>query len=163
MSRQRNTVICNLSLPVSKAMFVICLLPHTLCAQTPPASPPKADSTVILNARVADGTGKSLRKTNVRIVGDRIAQIGNFKPEHKDRVIDAKGLVLAPGFIDIHNHSTDGLQTDPLAETQIAQGITSLVVGADGDSPWPLPPWLDALRKNPAAVNVAAKIGRAHV
>src|SRR6267143_524519 len=163
MSRQRNTVICNLSLPVSKAMFVICLLSHTLCAQTPPASPPKADSTVILNARVADGTGKSLRKTNVRIVGDRIAQIGNFKPEHKDRVIDAKGLVLAPGFIDIHNHSTDGLQTDPLAETQIAQGITSLVVGADGDSPWPILPWLDALRKNPAAVNVAAMVGHATI
>src|SRR5882724_10504040 len=163
MPRQRNTMIRKLSLRLSKAMFVICLLSRTLCAQTPPASPPKADSTVILNARVADGTGKSLRKANVRIVGDRIARIGNFKPEHKDRVIDAKGLVLAPGFIDIHNHSTDGLQTEPLAETQIAQGITSLVVGADGDSPWPLLPWLDALRKNPAAVNVAAMVGHATI
>src|SRR6266850_1207454 len=113
MPRQRNTMIRKLSLRLSKAMFVICLLSRTLCAQTPPASPPKADSTVILNARVADGTGKALRKASVRIVGDRIAQIGNFKPEHKDRVIDAKGLVLAPGFIDIHNHSTDGLQTVP--------------------------------------------------
>jgi len=156
-------MIRKLSLRLSKAMFVICLLSRTLCAQTPPASPPKADSTVILNARVADGTGESLRKANVRIVGDRIARIGNFKPEHKDRVIDAKGLVLAPGFIDIHNHSTDGLQTEPLAETQIAQGITSLVVGADGDSPWPILPWLDAVRKNPAAVNVAVMAGHATI
>jgi len=142
---------------------VICLLSGALGAQTPPASSPNGESTVILNARVADGTGKPLRKASVRIVGDHIVRIGNFKPEHKDRVIDAKGLVLAPGFIDIHNHSTDGLQTDPLAETQIAQGITSLVVGADGDSPWSILPWLDALRKNSAAVNVAVMAGHATI
>jgi len=89
----------------------------------PPPAHANSKATVIVNAQVADGTGKSLRKANVRIVGNHIVRIGNFKPEHEDRVIDAKGLVLAPGFIDIHNHSTDGLQTDPLAETQIAQGL----------------------------------------
>jgi len=149
--------------PFLNASLVICLLSGALGAQTPPASSPNGESTVILNARVADGTGKPLRKASVRIVGDHIVRIGNFKPEHKDRVIDAKGLVLAPGFIDIHNHSTDGLQTDPLAETQIAQGITSLVVGADGDSPWSILPWLDALRKNSAAVNVAVMAGHATI
>ena len=149
--------------PFLNASLVICLLSGALGAQTPPASSPNGESTVILNARVADGTGKPLRKASVRIVGDHIVRIGNFKPEHKDRVIDAKGLVLAPGFIDIHNHSTDGLQTDPLAETQIAQGITSVVVGADGDSPWSILPWLDALRKNSAAVNVAVMAGHATI
>ena len=142
-----------------KAFFAICLSSWTLSAQTPPAS----KSTVIINARVADGTGKPLRKANVRIEGDHIVQVGNFKPNENDRVIDAKNLVLAPGFIDIHNHSTDGLQIDPLAETQIAQGITSIVVGADGDSPWPILPWLDAMRKNPAAVNVAVMAGHATI
>ena len=145
------------------AMFVICLFSRTLSAQTPPPSLPKNESIVIVNARVADGTGKPLRKANVRVVGDHIVRIGNFKPEKNDRVIDAKNLVLAPGFIDIHNHSTDGLQTDPLAETQIAQGITSLIVGADGDSPWPILPWLDSMRKNPAAVNVAVMAGHATI
>src|ERR1700693_6378864 len=101
MSQQRNTMVRKLSLPLSKAILVICLLSRTLCAQTPLSSPPKADSTVILNARVADGTGRPLRKASVRIVGDHIARIGNFKPEDRDRVVDAKGLVLAPGFIDI--------------------------------------------------------------
>jgi N-acyl-D-amino-acid deacylase len=153
----------NLSSPLFKAMFVTCLLSRTLSAQTPPSSLPKNESTVIVNARVADGTGKPLRKVNVRIVGDHILRIGKFKPKKNDRVIDAKNLVLAPGFIDIHNHSTDGLQTDPLAETQIAQGITSLIVGADGDSPWPILPWLDAMRKNPATVNVAAMAGHATI
>lgn len=149
--------------PLSKAMLMICLFSRILCAQTLPAPSPNDQPTVIVNARVADGTGKPLRKASVRIVGDHIVRIGDFKPEKNDRIIDAKGLVLAPGFIDIHNHSTDDLQSDPIAETQIAQGITSLVVGADGDSPWPLLPWLDALRKNPAAVNVAAMAGHATI
>jgi N-acyl-D-amino-acid deacylase len=149
--------------PLSKAMLVFCLLSVPLSAQTPSGSSPNGEAAVIVNAQIADGTGKPLRKASVRIVGDHIVRIGDFKPEEHEHVIDAKGLVLSPGFIDIHNHSTDGLQTDPLAETQIAQGITSLVVGADGDSPWPLLPWLDALRKNPAAVNVAAMAGHATI
>src|SRR5262249_36653941 len=91
-------------------------------------------SLVIINAQIADGTGVPLRKANLRITGSHITRIGNFKPSKSEQILDAKGLVLAPGFIDIHNHSTRGLDSDPLAETQIAQGITSLVIGADGDS-----------------------------
>ena len=152
-----------LSSLLSQAILVICLLSRTLHAQMPPPAHPNAKATVILNAQVADGTGKPLRKASVRIVGDHIVRIGNFKPGKNEDILDAKGLVLAPGFIDIHNHSTEGLESDPLAETQIAQGITSLVVGADGDSPWPILPWLDALRKNPAAVNVAVMAGHATI
>jgi len=120
-------------------------------------------SVVILNAQLADGTGSPLRKANLRITGSRITKIGNFKPAKSDQVFDAKGLVLAPGFIDIHNHSTEGLESDPLAESQIAQGITSLIIGADGDSPWPILPWLQARQKNPASVNVAVIAGHATI
>src|SRR6266850_5482128 len=163
MIRPRRTMTRIWPRPLLNASLVICLLLGALGAQTPPASSPNGEPTVILNTRVADGTGKPLRKANVRIVGDHIVRIGNFKPGKNERIVDANGLVLAPGFIDIHNHSTDGLQTDPLAETQIAQGITSLVVGADGDSPWPILPWLEALRKNPAAVNVGVMAGHATI
>jgi N-acyl-D-amino-acid deacylase len=120
-------------------------------------------STVIINAQVADGTGAPLRKANVRIADDRIAAIGDFKPARDDRVIDAQGLVLAPGFIDIHNHSTEGLDRDPLATTQIAQGITTVLLGADGDSPWPIGPWLETRKGNPAALNLAVTVGHATV
>jgi N-acyl-D-amino-acid deacylase len=120
-------------------------------------------SLVIINAQIADGTGAPLRKANLRITGSHITKIGNFKPSKSDQVLNAKGLVLAPGFIDIHNHSTEGLETDPLAETQIAQGITSLIIGADGDSPWPIAPWLEARQKNPASVNVALIAGHATI
>jgi N-acyl-D-amino-acid deacylase len=123
----------------------------------------KSSSTVIINAQVADGTGAPLRRVSVRISGDRIVTLGNFKPAKDDQIIDAKGLVLAPGFIDIHNHSIEGLEKDPLAESQIAQGITTVILGPDGDSPWPIAPWLDTRRKNPASLNLAVLVGHATV
>jgi N-acyl-D-amino-acid deacylase len=99
----------------------------------------------------------------VRIAGDHIVEIGNIKPKPGERTVDATGLVLAPGFIDIHNHSTEGLEADPLAETQIAQGITTVILGADGDSPWPIAPYLDARRKNPPSLNLAMMAGHATI
>ena len=71
--------------------------------------------------------------------------------------------MFAPGFIDIHNHSTTALITDPAAETQVAQGITTLVVGADGSSPWPIGKYLAERRRHPAAVNVMVMVGHATV
>jgi N-acyl-D-amino-acid deacylase len=123
----------------------------------------KSSSTVIINAQVADGTGAPLQKVSVRISGDRIITVGNFKPAKDDQIIDAKGLVLSPGFIDIHNHSIEGLEKDPLAESQIAQGITTVILGPDGDSPWPIGPWLDTRRKNSASLNLAVLVGHATV
>ena len=126
-------------------------------AQEPPAT------FVIINAQVSDGSDAPLRKLNVRVTGDRIAKIGAFKARRGEQVIDARGLVLAPGFIDMHNHSTEGLDADPLAETQISQGITTIILGPDGDSPWPIGAWLDTRRKNPASLNVATLFGHATV
>jgi N-acyl-D-amino-acid deacylase len=120
-------------------------------------------NTIIINAQIADGTGKPLRKGSVRISGGHITQVGNFDPAKDEQAIDAKGLVLAPGFIDIHNHSAEGIESDPLAETQIAQGITTVVVGADGDSPWPIAPWLKAREANPASLNIAVLAGQATI
>jgi N-acyl-D-amino-acid deacylase len=120
-------------------------------------------STVIVNAQVADGTGAGLRRANVRITDDRIAAVGDLLPAVGDAVIDAKGLIVAPGFIDIHNHSEDGLGRDPLATTQIAQGITTVLLGADGGSPWPIGSWLDERRRNPVSLNLAVTVGHATV
>jgi len=133
------------------------------CCALPAFSQQQPPSLVIINAQLADGTGAPLCNANLRITGSRITKIGKFKPSKSEQILDAKGLVLAPGFIDIHNHSTRGLDTDPLAETQIAQGITSLIIGADGDSPWPIEPWLEARLKNPASVNVAVIAGHATI
>src|ERR1700730_17684318 len=120
-------------------------------------------STVIVNAQVSDGSDGPLKKVSVRIAGDRVTKIGVFKPAKGEQVIDAQGLVVAPGFIDIHNHSAEGLDKDPLAETQISQGITTVILGPDGFSPWPIGGWMEARRKAPAALNVATLFGHATV
>jgi N-acyl-D-amino-acid deacylase len=122
-----------------------------------------APAVVITGARLIDGTGGSPRTASVRIEGDRIVAVGNVSPRGRDTVVNAKGLVLAPGFIDIHNHSTSGLQREPAAATQVAQGITTVVVGADGSSPWPIAEYLAERRKNPSAVNVLVMVGHATV
>jgi N-acyl-D-amino-acid deacylase len=122
-----------------------------------------ADSFVITSARVADGTGKPLLAANVRVEGDVITAVGSFRPRPGERVVDGRGLVLAPGFIDIHNHSTDELLTQSLAQTQVSQGITTVVQGPDGGSPWPIGEYLGKLRAAPPAVNVLTMVGHATV
>jgi N-acyl-D-amino-acid deacylase len=123
----------------------------------------KPSSFLIINAQLADGTGAPLRKANVRIDFNHIAEIGDLAPQKNETVIDAKGLVLAPGFIDIHNHSEEGILTDPVAETQIAQGITSLVVGADGESPWPIIHWVRNVQQLHTAPNISVFAGHATI
>ncbi len=127
-----------------------------LAAALPPPAP---QSFLVAGARVADGTGAPLVTEDVRVEGDRIVEVGKLAPRDGERVIRGEKLVLAPGFIDVHNHSTEGLATDPLAETQISQGITTLVLGPDGDSPWPIAAYLDERDKAPAAVNVMTMVG----
>ena len=118
---------------------------------------------VIRGAQIADGTGAPLRHADVRIEGPTIVEIGALSERALDRVVDATGLVLAPGVIDAHNHSTEGLDAYPDAITQVAQGITTLVVGQDGSSPFPVADYLAKRRANPSTVNVAALVGHATI
>ena len=145
----------------SISLFILFLAPLLLLF--PLHSQQKPTSLLILNAQIADGTGAPLYQANVRIAAGRIVGIGALQPEKNEPTLDAKGLVLAPGFIDIHNHSEEGLASDPLAETQIAQGITSLVVGADGESPWPLIQWIRERQQNLPALNIATFAGHATI
>ena len=144
------------------AMFLL-FLAALVVACLPSSSQQRRASFLIVNAQIADGTGAPLRKANVRVAFNHIEEIGELTPEKDEPVIDAKSLVLAPGFIDIHNHSTEGLLTDPVAETQTAQGITSLVVGADGDSPWPIIGWVRSIQQLHTAPNISVFAGHATI
>ena len=123
----------------------------------------EAASFIVTNARLVDGTGTPSRPASVRVVNGRITDVGTLAPSRGERIIDAAGLVLAPGFIDAHNHSTDGLLTEPLATSQVSQGITTLFVGQDGSSPWPIADYLSRLRAAPPAVNVLTAVGHATI
>jgi N-acyl-D-amino-acid deacylase len=146
-------------IPLFSVPFVLALaleLPR-LAAQSAAAK----DSFVILNARIADGTGQPLRAGGVRVEGGGITAVGRVKPRKGETVVEAGNLVLAPGFIDTHNHSDRGIANEPLAVTQISQGLTTLLLGQDGGSMWPIGEYLEERSKNPPAVNVMTMVGHA--
>jgi N-acyl-D-amino-acid deacylase len=146
-----------------KLLIFFCLCAVSVASLLPLFSQQTPVSFLIVNAQIADGTGAPLRKASVRVALNHIIGIGELTPEKAEPVIDAKGLVLAPGFIDIHNHSAEGILDDPLSETQIAQGITSLVVGPDGESPWPIIQWVRPIQQLHTAPNVAIFAGHATI
>ena len=121
------------------------------------------DSFVVVGAQLVDGTGAPPRLANVRVVGGRIAGVGDLQPRKGETIIDGTARVIAPGFIDVHNHSTRAIESHPLAESQVSQGITTILVGQDGSSPLPIAAYLEARAKNRAALNVATCVGHATV
>lgn len=115
---------------------------------------------LIRNVKLIDGTGGVARPGGVRIVNDRIKDIGNLEPLGNEEVIDGKGYVLAPGFIDTHSHHERGLDQDPSGIAMTNQGITTIVVGQDGGS-LPIDSLRARLKRRPASVNIATYTGHA--
>jgi len=93
---------------------------------------------VIKDSWVVDGTGTPRFKADVGISGEKIVKIGEIPISKGDIVIDAKGAVVCPGFIDIHSHSDLSILVNPKAESKIMQGITTEVIGNCGFSPAPV-------------------------
>jgi len=138
--------------------FLFALLALAACARRAPVDTPPP-TFLIQNALLIDGTGAPGRRAGVRVVGERIAEVGVLEPRRGERVIDAGGLVLAPGFIDTHSHHDRGLTEMPEATGAVSQGITTIVVGQDGGSRSPLAEHFARLEAVPAAVNVASYAG----
>ena len=95
---------------------------------------------VIKNGRVIDGTGNPWFKADIGITKGKIIKIGLIETSEKTKVIDAKGLIVCPGFIDIHSHADYTIPFDPMVVSTIHQGITTLVVGMCGASLAPVNP-----------------------
>jgi N-acyl-D-amino-acid deacylase len=129
-----------------------------LLAAAPAAAIP-SQPTVVRGASVIDGTGAAARIADVRIVSGRVAEVGTVRAQPGDRVVEARGLVLAPGFIDSHSHHDTDLARHRDALAAVSQGITTIVVGQDGESALPLRGFFAGLEAQPAAVNVASYVG----
>jgi len=91
---------------------------------------------VIRNGKIVDGTGNPWYYADVGVRGDRIAALGRLPAGRGRREIDARGLIVAPGFIDMHSHSDYLILEDGNAQSKIRQGVTTEVLG-EGSSPGP--------------------------
>ena len=101
-------------------------------------SPVSADFDVIIRGgTVYDGTGAEARQADVAIRGDRIAGVGDFKSAKAKTVVDAKGLAVAPGFINMLSWSTESLIQDGRSQSEIRQGVTTEIMG-EGESMGPV-------------------------
>ncbi|MCU0403544.1 MAG: D-aminoacylase [Chitinophagaceae bacterium] len=119
----------------------------------------KADI-LILNGRIADGTGNPWYRADIAVRGNRIAAIGNLKTWQANRVIDAKAQIVAPGFIDVHTHIEGDEAENPQATNFIYDGVTSVITGNCGSSETDIEKyyaWLDSLK---LSVNVGTLLGQ---
>jgi N-acyl-D-amino-acid deacylase len=95
----------------------------------------------------------------VGIAGGKIKKIGAIEHGAAANEIDAKGLVVAPGFIDVHTHADEDVHTQPLAENFIRDGVTTIVTGNCGGSVRDVGLYFTRIEKRGAAINVATLIG----
>jgi len=106
---------------------------------------------VIKGGRVIDGTGNPWCRKDVGIVEGRIKRVGHIG-EHTGKKIEAEGMIISPGFVDLHNHSDRSILAYPDAENYIMQGVTTAVIGNCGLSLAPVnPDNLDLLKRYNAA------------
>jgi N-acyl-D-amino-acid deacylase len=143
-------------------MTVAMSAPQTIPAAASARDQDQAEFDVLIrNAQVYDGNGNPWIRADVGIVGDRIQVVGRVAADAQARtVIDATGLALAPGFIDVHSHAGGGLASGELKHGQpvLAQGITTVVVNPDGGGPVDLVSQRDAYTKQGVGPNVALMV-----
>ena len=114
---------------------------------------------LITNGRVIDGTGNPWFYADIALKDDRIVEIGNLSKENAQRIIDADGLVVAPGFIDPHTHALRGIFDVPRAESALLQGVTTLTEGNDGSSPFPIDHHFEAISDKKISPNWGTFVG----
>ena len=93
---------------------------------------------LILHAKIINGTGNPWYYGNVAVKDGRFVAVGSFDPPQAKKVIDAKGAMLCPGFIDVHTHNDILLTYDPSCLSKLQQGVTTQIVGNCGFSAAPL-------------------------
>lgn len=118
-----------------------------------------AKDILITKVRVIDGSGNPARSASVRLRGDKIIAVGSLKTLPGDSVIDGKGKVLAPGFIDSHSHHLGYLRRNPDALATASQGVTTIVIGQDGDG-LPMDSLCNYFARTSVAVNIASYTGQ---
>jgi N-acyl-D-amino-acid deacylase len=151
------------------AAFVASVVALLLSAPAPAQAQEHFD-VLLRGGQVIDGTGNPWFYADVGVRDGRIVAVGPLEGATADRVVDATGKVVTPGFIDLHSHAGDGGRSlgsdDPLdrgAPNLVAQGATTLVVNQDGRSPWPLRDQRSSFESRGIGPNAALLVGHGAV
>ncbi len=132
---ESDEICCRRSPAQSEKKRIEYCVPRT--PRTPRKEPYSMFDVIIRNGQVIDGTGQERFRADVGIVGDKIVKIGDLSADQAERVIDADGMVVCPGFIDIHSHE-QSILADAHADSKIRQGVTTEVMGNCGISMAPV-------------------------
>jgi N-acyl-D-amino-acid deacylase len=143
---------------LKRAPIFIVLLILVLVGQRPAGQVQPRYDLLIAGGHVVDGTGAAPRRADVGIKAGRIVEIGSLAKLYARDVIDASGLVVAPGFIDVHTHADDLIE-QPRAENFVRMGVTTIVAGNCGSSTLDVGKALSAIETAGASVNFATLIG----
>lgn len=127
---------------------------------------------LIRGGLVIDGSGDEGFQADIGVLNGRISRIGDLSQATGRKTIDANGLVVSPGFIDMHNHSDSSLLAEPKCESMIRQGVTTMVLGEGGsmgptrdtDQPWTtLGGYFDHVEKKGVAANICSYVGQTQI
>ncbi len=141
-------------MPIHYRFCTVCLWLIASCAALA-----QSYDLVIKNGRVVDGTGNPWIYADVAIQNGRIIRVGTIAASEARRTIDATGLIVAPGFIDVHAHVEGSLETQPEAPNFIHDGVTTVITGNCGGSSANLRTYFDTLRQLRTSINVGSLIG----
>lgn len=114
---------------------------------------------LITNGRILDGTGNSWFYGNLAIKNGKIIRVGNTSGITASKIIDAKGMIVAPGFIDVHTHIEGGEISNPTADNFIHDGVTTVITGNCGSSHTDIKKYLWQMDSLHLSINVATLIG----
>ena len=154
-------------------LFVVprasCLILTVLLGASLPARGSAQDFDIVIRGgRVLDGSGNPAFNADVGVRGDEIVRVGDLSDASAGRVIDATGLYVVPGFIDLHSHADRAFASADVEARQahnlVAQGITTVVFGPDGRNPsWPIVDEMETYRTPGVAMNVIPMVGHGTV
>ena len=130
----------------------------TSCGVAPPVY-----DLLIRNGRIVDGSGAAAFRGDIAILGDHIVEIGELRGAKADRVIDATGLAVSPGFIDLHTHADRNIRDNPDIENYLRQGVTTVLAGNCGKSPVHLDEFFQSIEETGIALNLGLLIGHNNV
>ena len=149
---------------VAAALLLLTPAASACAAQASTTQAAAPASVLIRGGTLVDGSGGAPRRADVRVRGDRIIAVApSLTAAAGERVIDATGLAVAPGFIDLHSHADRGIERMPMAESQVRQGITTSIVGQDGGSALPIADFFDDIDRLHPTINFATMIGHGTV